>query len=170
MALACEPELLIADEPTTALDVTTQAQILELIGSIQQRMNLAVLLITHDLGVVAALCHRVEVMYAGQLMERGGVRELFATPGHPYTAGLLRATPRPDEKVEVLWSIDGTPPDPRNPPPGCPFNPRCELAIDRCRTERPPMVEHAPGRTLACWRPFEASREIPAPVTLADVP
>jgi peptide/nickel transport system ATP-binding protein len=164
MALACEPELLIADEPTTALDVTTQAQILELLAAIQQRMGLAVLLITHDLGIVATLCHRVEVMYAGRLMERAGVREIFHRPGHPYTAGLLRSTPRIDVDTDRLWSIAGTPPDPRRPPPGCPFRPRCPLAVDDC-LEMPALAEHEPGRTVACWRPFEILEREPAEAT-----
>jgi peptide/nickel transport system ATP-binding protein len=154
MALACEPELLIADEPTTALDVTIQAQVLDLIGELQQRLGLAVLLITHDLGVVAGLCHRVQVMYAGRLVESGGAEDVFATPGHPYTAGLLRSTPRLDVVSPRLVAIDGAPPDLRHPPSGCAFHPRCPLAIDRCSTEVPPSVAVG-DRTAACFRAFE---------------
>ncbi|HEY1346203.1 MAG TPA: ABC transporter ATP-binding protein, partial [Streptosporangiaceae bacterium] len=132
MALSCEPKLLIADEPTTALDVTIQAQILELIAEIQQRLGLAVLLITHDLGVVAGVCHRVAVMYGGKIVETGPLAELFERPGHPYTAGLLSSTPRLDLVQHRLSGIDGTPPELIQPPAGCPFQPRCPLAIDRC--------------------------------------
>jgi peptide/nickel transport system ATP-binding protein len=154
MALACEPELIIADEPTTALDVTIQAQILELLADIQARLGLAVLLITHDLGVVAGLCHRVQVMYAGRLVESAESHDLFVEPGHPYTRGLLRSTPRLDQVQRRLVAIEGSPPDLRHPPSGCPFHPRCELAIDRCHEEMPPTVEFG-GRTAACFRAFE---------------
>jgi peptide/nickel transport system ATP-binding protein len=156
MALACEPELLIADEPTTALDVTIQAQILELIGELQQRLGLAVLLITHDLGVVAGLCDRVAVMYAGRLVEVAGADELFARPGHPYSAGLLSSTPRLDVQTERLLSIEGSPPDLVNPPAGCPFSARCSLAHDRC-TDMPTLDVHEEGREVACWSPFAAA-------------
>jgi peptide/nickel transport system ATP-binding protein len=154
MALACEPELLIADEPTTALDVTIQAQILELIAEIQQRLGLAVLLITHDLGVVAGVCHRVAVMYGGKIVETGPLAELFERPGHPYTTGLLRSTPRLDLVQHRLSGIDGTPPELIRPPAGCPFQPRCPLAIDRCVEEMPPLDRHEGGREVACWRAF----------------
>jgi peptide/nickel transport system ATP-binding protein len=157
MALACEPELLIADEPTTALDVTIQAQILELIGDLQQRLGLAVLLITHDLGVVAGLCDRVAVMYAGRLVEVAGADDLFARPGHPYAAGLLSSTPRLDVQTERLLSIEGAPPDLVNPPTGCPFSARCPLAHDHCEAEMPTLDEHEEGREVACWRPFAAA-------------
>jgi peptide/nickel transport system ATP-binding protein len=157
MTLACEPELLIADEPTTALDVTIQAQVLELIADLQSRLGLAVLLITHDLGVVAGLCHRLQVMYAGRLVERGDTADVFARPGHPYTVGLLRSTPRLDVVTPRLLAIDGTPPDLRRPPPGCPFHPRCPLAVERCRDEVPPMVafEGNEDREAACFKAFE---------------
>jgi peptide/nickel transport system ATP-binding protein len=163
MALACEPELIIADEPTTALDVTIQAQILELIAEIQQRLGLAVLLITHDLGVVAGLCHRVQVMYAGRLVESAAANELFGEPGHPYTRGLLRSTPRLDKVEARLIAIDGAPPDLRRPPNGCPFNPRCELAIEQCCEEMPPLFEHRRGRMVACVRAF-----VPSPAVRDD--
>ncbi|MGH9212753.1 MAG: ABC transporter ATP-binding protein [Acidimicrobiales bacterium] len=154
MALACEPELLIADEPTTALDVTIQAQILELIADLQSRLGLAVLLITHDLGVVAGLCDRVAVMYGGKLVELGGADALFARPGHPYTTGLLRSTPRLDVTSERLVSIEGAPPDLVNPPDGCPFAARCPLAHDRCEAEMPVLEAHEEGRDVACWSAF----------------
>lgn len=157
MALACEPELLIADEPTTALDVTIQAQILELIAELQERLGLAVILITHDLGVVAGLCDRVAVMYAGKLVELASADELYARPGHPYAQGLLRSTPRLDEVLERLVAIDGAPPDLRNPPIGCSFAARCSLATDQCRTQQPPLETKEVGRDVACWRAFEQS-------------
>ncbi|HET6548248.1 MAG TPA: ABC transporter ATP-binding protein, partial [Solirubrobacter sp.] len=156
MALACEPELLIADEPTTALDVTIQAQILDLIAELQQRLGLAVLLITHDLGVVAGVCRRVAVMYGGRIMETGPTEDLYEKPGHPYTHGLLRSTPRPDVVLHRLLGIDGSPPSLVDPPPGCPFQARCPLAIDRC-TETPPLARHEHGREVACWRAFETA-------------
>jgi oligopeptide/dipeptide ABC transporter ATP-binding protein len=156
MALACEPELLVADEPTTALDVTIQAQILDLVADLQDRLGLAVLLITHDLGVVAGLCDRVAVMYAGRLVELGDADALFADPGHPYTAGLLRSTPRVDEVTERLVSIEGAPPDLLRPPAGCPFAARCDHAHDRCTTEMPTLDTHEEGREVACWSPFAA--------------
>jgi peptide/nickel transport system ATP-binding protein len=154
MALAGEPELLIADEPTTALDVTIQAQILELVGELQQKLGLAVLLITHDLGVVATLCHRVAVIYGGRIVESGTADELFARPGHPYTMGLLRSTPRVDEVRARLIAIEGTPPDLAHPPSGCAFHPRCPLASDACLAEAPPLVPHGRGREVACWHAF----------------
>jgi peptide/nickel transport system ATP-binding protein len=153
MALACEPELLIADEPTTALDVTIQAQILELIAELQQRLRLAVLLITHDLGVVAGVCHRVAVMYGGKIVETGPAPELFRRPGHPYTAGLLRSTPRLDLVQHRLDGIEGVPPELIDPPPGCPYQPRCPLAVERC-AEMPPLDRYD-GREVACWRAFD---------------
>jgi peptide/nickel transport system ATP-binding protein len=162
MALACEPELLIADEPTTALDVTIQAQILELIAEIQARLGLAVLLITHDLGVVAGVCHRVAVMYGGKIVETGPLAELFERPGHPYTTGLLRSTPRLDLVQPRLSGIDGTPPELIQPPIGCPFQPRCPLAIDRCIEDMPPLERHDGGREVACWRAFAGTAGEPA--------
>jgi oligopeptide/dipeptide ABC transporter ATP-binding protein len=158
MALSCEPELLVADEPTTALDVTIQAQILELVADLQQRLGLAVMLITHDLGVVAGLCDRVAVMYSGKLVELASADELFANPAHPYAAGLLRSTPRLDLVTERLVSIDGAPPDLVAPPPGCPFAARCSLATDECVAEMPGLHTLDGGRKVACWRPFEAGR------------
>jgi peptide/nickel transport system ATP-binding protein len=161
MALACEPELLIADEPTTALDVTIQAQILELIAELQQRLHLAVLLITHDFGVVAGVCHRVAVMYGGKIVETGPAGELFRRPGHPYTAGLLRSTPRLDLVQHRLNGIEGVPPELLDPPPGCPFEPRCPLAVERCASEMPPLDDYD-GREVACWRAFATTDGEPA--------
>ncbi|MEM7566378.1 MAG: ABC transporter ATP-binding protein, partial [Pseudomonadota bacterium] len=156
MAVACEPRLLIADEPTTALDVTIQAQILDLLAELQARMGLAILLITHDLGIVAGLCHRVAVMYAGRVVETGPVEAIFRVPAHPYTQGLLSATVGLDADAHRLVSIPGRPPDPRALPPGCPFAPRCPLADARCR-ETPPIHE-TPDGWAACWKAGETAR------------
>ncbi|MGQ0848567.1 MAG: ABC transporter ATP-binding protein [Actinomycetota bacterium] len=163
MALASEPELLIADEPTTALDVTIQAQILELIQKLQADLGLAVLLITHDLGVVAGLCQRLAVMYAGRIVETGSAEEIYSDPGHPYAWGLIGSTPRLDVVVPKLMSIAGAPPDLINPPPACAFQPRCELAIERCSQETPELIEHLPDRKVACHRAFDI-RTVGAPV------
>ena len=154
MALACEPALLIADEPTTALDVTIQAQILELLQELQARLGLAIVLITHDLGVVAGLCRRVAVMYAGRIVEEAPAEALFDRPAHPYTMGLLRSTPRLDRSETRMIAIDGQPPDLRDPPPGCPFAPRCPARIEACAID-PALTEVGAGRRAACWRPFE---------------
>jgi peptide/nickel transport system ATP-binding protein len=155
MALAGEPELLIADEPTTALDVTIQAQILELIADLQHQLGLAVLLITHDLGVVAEVCARVAVMYGGKIMETGTAFDLFERPGHPYTKGLLSSTPRLDVVLPRLVGIDGVPPNLISPPVGCPFEQRCPIRIGRCTDEMPPLERHEHGREVACWRAFD---------------
>jgi peptide/nickel transport system ATP-binding protein len=150
MALACEPELLIADEPTTALDVTIQAQILELIASLQKRLNLSVIMITHDLGVIAQLSDRVAVMYAGKIVEVGEAEEIFERPMHPYTQGLLKATPRPDEVTERMISIEGVPPNLITPPSGCAFSPRCLRARECCLKQ--PLAEAVGGsREVSCW-------------------
>jgi oligopeptide transport system ATP-binding protein len=142
MALSCDPELLIADEPTTALDVTIQAQILELIKDLKQRMGTSVILITHDLGVVAGMTDKIIVMYAGKVFEQAPTRELFATPANPYTKGLLRSVPDPaHEQGKELYQIPGLPPDVAHLPPGCPFAERCYRAEDICRREFPPFVE-----------------------------
>jgi oligopeptide/dipeptide ABC transporter ATP-binding protein len=156
MALSCEPELLIADEPTTALDVTIQAQILELLADLKDRLGLSVLLITHDLGVVAGMCDRVSVMYGGRIAEVGGADDVFADPAHPYSRGLLRSTPRLDERQARLVSIEGAPPDLVNPPVGCPYAPRCVSASDQCRKELPELLPISERRTVACWHPFAA--------------
>ena len=139
MALLCEPELLIADEPTTALDVTVQAQILDLLGDLKRDLNTAIVMITHDLGVVAGICDHVQVMYAGRIIESAPVNELFANPQHPYTAGLLASSPRLDvvNSDEKLTTIPGQPPNLQHLPAGCSFAPRCPHVIDRCLSELP---------------------------------
>ena len=142
MALSCEPEVLIADEPTTALDVTIQAQILELIKNLRRETGTSVILITHDLGVVAGMTDKIIVMYAGKVFEQAPTNELFATPANPYTKGLLRSVPDPaHEAGEPLYQIPGLPPDVAHLPPGCPFQPRCDYAKDVCREEFPPFVQ-----------------------------
>ena len=152
MALSCDPKMLIADEPTTALDVTIQAQILELVQRLGQELGTAVLIITHNLGVVARYADRVNVMYAGKIIERGTSREIYGNPRHPYTIGLLASVPRLDEpRKEQLDPIQGLPPDLIALPEGCSFRPRCKFAIDRCATEIPPLVEVSEGHTSACW-------------------
>jgi peptide/nickel transport system ATP-binding protein len=149
MALACDPALLIADEPTTALDVTIQSQILELLRELRRESGLAILLITHDLGVVAQFAERVAVMYAGELVEEAPVRALFREPLHPYTRALLRAVPRPGERGR-LEAIEGTVPSPRALPPGCSFSNRCAEALPRCPVEAPPVV-NVGARPVRCW-------------------
>jgi oligopeptide transport system ATP-binding protein len=152
MALACQPDVLIADEPTTALDVTIQAQMLELIKELQTSQGTAVILITHSLGVVASVCDRVIVMYAGQIAEEAGVEGLFARPQHPYTLGLLESIPRWDASThELLKAIAGQPPDMLRPPSGCPFHPRCRFVLDRCPHDMPPLETAIHGGRKACW-------------------
>jgi oligopeptide transport system ATP-binding protein len=151
MALLCAPRLLIADEPTTALDVTVQAQILDVLRDIKRTSDMAIILITHDFGVVAGLCDRVVVLYAGRIVERGDVRAIFADPRHPYTRGLLASMPRLDEAEETGGqAIPGQPPDPRALPPGCAFAPRCADCQPRCRRERPALRSFGAGRAVAC--------------------
>jgi oligopeptide transport system ATP-binding protein len=150
IALLCEPEVLIADEPTTALDVTVQAQILELLLQLKRDLGMAIVLITHDLGVVAGLCERVMVMYAGRIVEEGPVDAMFEAPTHPYTLGLLRSTPRLEEQVAALATIPGQPPNLQALPPGCAFNDRCPYAFERCIAERPALTSFAPLRQKAC--------------------
>ncbi|MBI4240829.1 MAG: ABC transporter ATP-binding protein, partial [Candidatus Rokubacteria bacterium] len=152
IALSCEPDVLIADEPTTALDVTIQAQILELMKDLSRRFGVAMVLITHNLGIVARYADRVNVMYAGKMIEQGSAREVYANPRHPYTLGLLRSVPRLDEPRKAkLNPIDGQPPDLVRLPPGCAFVPRCRYAIERCRDEVPPLMPVADGHLSACW-------------------
>ncbi len=150
MALSCEPELLIADEPTTALDVTIQAQILELIKTLKQATGTSVILITHDLGVVAGMTDQLLVMYAGKVFEQAPTAELFAQPGNPYTKGLLRSVPDPLKQQEELYQIPGLPPDVAHLPPGCPFAPRCYRAEDLCRREFPPFVQLTANHFSLC--------------------
>jgi len=157
MALACRPAVLIADEPTTALDVTIQAQILELLAELRRELGMAVLLITHDLGVVAESADRVAVMYAGQVVESGDVRALFRRPLHPYTAGLLASLPRLGRRTERLRVIPGGVPNPARFPSGCRFHPRCPLAVARCREAEPPLADFGEGRAARCWRADEVA-------------
>jgi oligopeptide transport system ATP-binding protein len=166
MALACEPKLLIADEPTTALDVTIQAQILEVLRTLVSERNTALILITHDLGVVAGMCERLQVMYAGMVMEEGSAESVFASPRHPYTLGLLQSVPRLDTpRGRALQPIQGAPRDMLEAPSACPFAPRCTYEIDKSRQEVPALVEVEPGHRVACFNPVEADawrREVAA--------
>ncbi|MFJ7148622.1 ABC transporter ATP-binding protein [Streptomyces sp. NPDC100445] len=154
MALALEPALVIADEPTTALDVTVQAQIMDLLAELRREYRMALILITHDLGVVADAADRIAVMYAGRIVESAPVRDLYRAPAHPYTRGLLDSVPRLDRKGRELYAIKGQPPNLTRVPPGCAFHPRCPMARDVCRTEVPPLYEVSGERTSAChfWR------------------
>jgi oligopeptide/dipeptide ABC transporter ATP-binding protein len=159
MALACEPDLLIADEPTTALDVTIQAQILDLMRELKDRTGTAILLITHDLGVIAEMADDVAVMYAGKIVEMADVRTLFSDAQHPYMLGLLNAIPRLDLDRKRLYAIEGMVPPPDRMPPGCRFAPRCVLADTRCMSEEPPLTALKPGHSVACWKaPVEETR------------
>ena len=151
MALSCNPELLIADEPTTALDVTIQAQILDLMRKLQKEMRSSILLITHDLGVVAEMCSRVIVMYAGKIVEQGPIKDIFANPMHPYTQGLIASVPKLGSNVKVLPSIPGSVPDLASMPKGCRFAPRCKLATERCRNEEPELANIGEGRACRCF-------------------
>jgi oligopeptide transport system ATP-binding protein len=152
MALSCSPQLLIADEPTTALDVTIQAQIIDLVQKLKQDVGMAIIWITHDLGVVAGLADRVMVMYAGYVVETARVKDLYADPRHPYTYGLLGSIPRLDEeRPERLTPIEGLPPDLIDPPPGCPFVTRCRFRVERCVEQMPPLETVSPQHKVACW-------------------
>ncbi|MCS0673385.1 ABC transporter ATP-binding protein [Cytobacillus firmus] len=172
MALACKPELLIADEPTTALDVTIQAQILDLLKNLQEQLGTAVIMITHDMGVVSETCDRVAVMYCGKIVEHTDVDSLFENPKHPYTQGLLRSIPAVDRDVEELEAIPGTVPSPDNLPPGCSFAPRCPFATDLCRTEEPDLLIDNDDK-VRCWMYSErwngaAAKEVAADVSHAN--
>lgn len=151
MAMSCNPKLLIADEPTTALDVTIQAQILDLMKDLKKKSGSSIMLITHDLGVVAEMCDYVVVMYSGKVVEESNVVEVFKNPMHPYTVGLLASKPMINEDKERLDSIPGQVPNPLHLPEGCYFCPRCSKSIDKCKTEQPPLREVAPGHKVACW-------------------
>jgi oligopeptide transport system ATP-binding protein len=160
MALSCMPQILIADEPTTALDVTIQAQIVELVKRLRDELGMAIIWITHDLGVVAGLAERVVVMYAGFIVEEALVKDLYGSPGHPYTLGLLGSLPRVDMiRNERLTSIEGMPPDLIALPEGCPFAARCTFVLDRCLRDNPPLLSVAPGHKVACWVDVETGRE-----------
>jgi len=151
MMLSCQPQLLIADEPTTALDVTIQAQFLKLFKEIQQQSNLSMIVVTHDFGIVAKVCDRVVVMYAGKVVENAPIRELFNHPRHPYTIALMESLPKMDKTQKRLYSIEGQPPDLRNIPPGCSFLPRCSRPLEICREKIPETREIQEGHTISCW-------------------
>jgi oligopeptide/dipeptide ABC transporter ATP-binding protein len=175
MGLANEPSLIIADEPTTALDVTVQAQIVTLLKQLNRELGTAIMLITHNMALVASICSRVIVMYAGRVVEEGPVEQIFKSPQHPYTWALLRSVPRVDEvRRQRLVSISGMPPDLVRMPPGCKFHPRCAFREDRCAEEEPPLGEVGPEQVARCWVlmrnvPQEAAKELEAPVVPHDV-
>ena len=154
MAISLDPDVLIADEPTTALDVTVQAQIMELLADLRRERNMGLILITHDLGVVADVADKIAVMYAGRIVEHAPVRDIYAHPAHPYTVGLINSIPRVDMKGQQLYAIKGLPPNLMRIPPGCAFNPRCPYAQDICREEVPPLHVVASDRGSAChfWK------------------
>ena len=152
IAISCQPTVLIADEPTTSLDVTIQAQYLKLLNDIKRESNISLIFITHDFGIVAKMCDRVSVMYAGKIVESGSVRDIFNNPSHPYTEALLASVPKMEEDVDRLYSIDGQPPTLHDLPPGCPFAPRCQYVMDRCREEYPPQMQANEDHYAACWR------------------
>ena len=151
MALACRPKILIADEPTTALDVTVQAQILRLMIELKEKTGTAIILITHDLGIVAQIADRVNVMYAGETVESADVRSIFREPLHPYTVGLLKSLPKINEERDKLYNIKGAVPSPKNYPQGCRFSPRCERAAEKCRSQKPGLFAVGEGRCVRCW-------------------
>jgi peptide/nickel transport system ATP-binding protein len=170
MGLSNAPSILIADEPTTALDVTVQAQILELLGDLNRELGTAIVMITHNMGVVAGLCSRVLVMYAGQIVEQGPVEQIFDSPQHPYTWSLLRSIPRVDAvRHERLRSIEGLAPDLLHPPSGCRFHPRCPFRIEKCFTDEPPLVEVAPGQLASCWVTMDRARKEMGADELIDI-
>jgi oligopeptide transport system ATP-binding protein len=159
MALSCNPEILIADEPTTALDVTIQAQILEIIKDLTVKLNTAVILITHDLGVVSGMCNNICVMYAGRIVERANTDDMFHHPKHPYTCGLIQSVPRLDKTTkERLYSIPGTPPSLIDIPECCPFHPRCEHTMDICRSKYPEEADFGNGHKACCWLYGDSNR------------
>ncbi len=158
MALMCSPKLLIADEPTTALDVTIQAQILKLMRDLKDETGAAIMLITHDMGVVASMADAIMIMYAGRVVEYGEAKEVFRNPKHPYTVGLLKSIPRLDEKVDTLFTIEGTVPNQYNMPAGCKFWPRCPYATERCKTEEPSLL-HLGDCQVRCWKYEETGKE-----------
>ena len=170
MGLANAPSILIADEPTTALDVTVQAQILELLGDLNRELGTAIMMITHNMGVVAGLCSRVIVMYAGQIVEQGPVDQIFESPQHPYTWSLLRSIPRVDAlRHERLRSIEGLAPDLLHPPSGCRFHPRCPFRVEKCFTDEPHLKELAPDQQAACWVTMDRARKEMNADNLVDI-
>jgi oligopeptide transport system ATP-binding protein len=167
IALACNPKILIADEPTTALDVTIQAQIMDLIADLQEKLGTAVILVTHDLGVVADVADRIQVMYAGQIIEHGTVDEIFKNPQHPYTWALLQSVPRTGTKnKDVLYSLQGTPPDLIKPPIGCPFAARCEYCMQICREEMPEVTTISENHEVSCWLKHSMAPNVDIPDAL----
>lgn len=168
MALACDPELLLADEPTTALDVTIQAQVLEMINELKQKFNTAMILVTHDLGVVAETCDRVAIIYAGQIVEYGTKRDIFKHTSHPYTKGLFGSQPQLDDDSRRLSPIPGLPPDPTDLPPGCAFSPRCPYATDLCKRGQIPMVALSDTHSFRCIREVENRKEVDNDVNAVD--
>jgi oligopeptide/dipeptide ABC transporter ATP-binding protein len=158
IAISCEPRLLIADEPTTSLDLTIQAQYLNLLRDLQRSHNLALIFITHNLGIVAKMCDQVAVMYAGRMVESGPVKQIYNSPAHPYTQALLESIPRLGDNRKRLTAIEGQPPDPSAPPPGCAFHPRCPKVLERCRSEVPPEFRVTDSQTSRCWLSAPAAR------------
>jgi oligopeptide/dipeptide ABC transporter ATP-binding protein len=152
IAISCEPRVIIADEPTTSLDVTIQAQYLRLLREIQEETGLSIIFITHDFGIVAKMCDRVMVMYAGRVVETGSVRDIFNHPSHPYTQALLNSVPKLEERTDRLYSVEGQPPALWNLPPGCRFAPRCPYANEQCENEYPPSFAVGEGHMASCWR------------------
>ena len=152
IGISCQPQVLIADEPTTSLDVTIQAQYLALLKELQRDSDVGLIFITHDFGIVAKMCDRVAVMYAGRIVEQGSVRDIFNNPSHPYTEALLASVPKMEEDVDRLYSIEGQPPTLHDLPPGCPFAPRCQYVMDQCREEYPSRVSVNEGHFASCWK------------------
>lgn len=165
MSLICEPKLIIADEPTTALDVTIQAQILDLMKDLKEKLDTSIILITHDLGVVADLCSRINVMYGGLIIEEGTTEDIFYRSKHPYTWGLLRSVPNPKSELkEKLIPIEGQPPDSLKPPVGCPFTARCDYAMKICKEKQPPLFDIAKGHKSSCWLCHENAPKVKSPI------
>jgi oligopeptide/dipeptide ABC transporter ATP-binding protein len=167
IGISCEPRLLIADEPTTSLDLTIQAQYLNLLGDLQREHGLALIFITHNLGIVAKMCDQIAVMYAGRVVEKGPVTRIFNSPAHPYTKALLNSIPRMSDNRERLTAIEGQPPDLASMPPGCSFAPRCAMAFDRCRVEAPPEFALDDGHTARCWLAMPEAEPVASPARSA---
>ncbi len=170
IALACDPKILIADEPTTALDVTIQAQIMDLMKDLQVKFGTAIVLITHDLGIVASVAHRIQVMYSGLIVERGNTEEIFKNPQHPYTWALLQSVPRLDAgNKDVLYSLNGTPPDLLKPPVGCPFAARCEYAMEVCKEGMPEATKLSETHSVSCWLQHPMAPKVESPIKAGGV-